>query len=286
MKQIQSRPYSYGLGVAGLSAILTILSFISTSFTSGQKLADDLWKQLGISQQQGSDKIKTSFMEGYLNYWGVKNFTNLAVANRGAVAKDLLIYTRSYLESPNLAKAYAAERQSAKPVMDELKTLSKDEIRKREIENFKKVITNSENLIKQFPEMEKSVRQSIDEINRTIKEFESPQSEMVNIMYEGQLMENKYKEERYQQAIKAWEENFPSDHRMKLRSYLQKYLSLAGTVDFDAALVEKNGKRVFMKSEFEGKNDEWKMIFRAGRDVYEVAKPFAEQWLKDLPVSK
>jgi hypothetical protein len=57
---------------------------------------------------------------------------------------------------------------------------------------------------------------------------------------------------------------------------------VAGTVDFNAELVEKDRKKKFVNRAYEGKNYEWKMIFRAGKDVYDVAKVFAEQWLKEL----
>lgn len=86
---------------------------------------------------------------------------------------------------------------------------------------------------------------------------------------------------RHGAVAKRLPENF--NDIIKIR--LQKYLSLAATVDFNAQLLQKNDKVYFVDRNYEAKNYEWKMIFRAGKEVYDVAKPFAEQWMSELKVT-
>ncbi len=282
MKQKIARPYSYGLKIFTVSSVIILVAFISMSFRMGS-ISDDLWKTLGITQLKGAEKIKSSFMYGYLDYYGVKNIKALANGDRSVITRDLLNYTKTYLNSAEVKAAYAEERGAAKPAAPELAKFTKEQIRDREVANLKKSIGEVEQLLKEYPEMEKTMRPSINELNKTIKEYMAPGSKLVDIMHMGQVEDNKYKERQYAEDLEKWEADYPSDHRIKLRNHLQKYLSIANTVDFNATLIEKRGKMIFEKSEYEGKDHEWKMIFRAGKEVYQVAKPFAEQWLKELP---
>jgi hypothetical protein len=282
MKQKFSKNYRSVLKLTGLCFVLFVAGITLSSYNRAARTADDLWKQLGISQQQGSDKIKSSFMNGYLDYWGVRNIKNLTSGNKAMVAKDLLVYTKTYLNNAAVQAAYAKERESVKPSAPVAKSVSKEDIRKEQIDGMKKAIKNTEDMIKKFPDMEKAARKSIAELEKNIKDFEKPDSEIIELLYQGQVSGNKMEQDRYAESLKSWEKNYPADYRLKIRSYLEKYIATASTVDFDAALTEKYNKKVFVNPVYEGKNDEWKMIFRAGKEVYGVAKPFADQWLKEL----
>lgn len=70
-----------------------------------------------------------------------------------------------------------------------------------------------------------------------------------------------------------------------VRKRLQSYLSLVATVDFDAQLTNSNqyGIRKFVKPEYEKKDNRWKAIFRAGREVNGVVTAFVKDWMKEIP---
>ncbi len=53
-------------------------------------------------------------------------------------------------------------------------------------------------------------------------------------------------------------------------------------VDFNAKLTEQYGKKRFVNPAYEAKSAEWKMAFRAGKEVTEVTRSFAQQWLNEL----
>ncbi len=52
---------------------LHYLVFFLFSFKTSQKLVDDVWTQLGLNKVQGLEKVKLSFLNGYLDYYGVRN---------------------------------------------------------------------------------------------------------------------------------------------------------------------------------------------------------------------
>jgi len=115
-----------------------------------------------------------------------------------------------------------------------------------------------------------------------LKSYKDPKNEMFDSMasIESQLYDQNGKNEV--EELKKWEQDHPADSKFLIKKRLQKYLALVGTVDFNAELKDKGGKKVFVKDEYERKSADWKMIYRAGAEVNGVAKSFAEQWLKEL----
>jgi hypothetical protein len=56
----------------------------------------------------------------------------------------------------------------------------------------------------------------------------------------------------------------------------------AKDVDFAAELFERKGVKYFTNPVYERKSDRWKMVFRAGKEVVEVARAFVQQWMLEL----
>jgi hypothetical protein len=263
--------------------ILSVISLFLFSFTVSYKLGDDVWKQLGLSEAQGQEKIKTSFLYNYLDYYGVRNFKNLAAGNRGAVAKDLLQFTKQYVSSNVFKIEYQQYREASKPIEPSKTVRSKEDIRKEKIAETEKSIKNMEESMKTMStDMQKIMQSGIDMQKNMLKEYKDPDSQMIELFYQGEVMNRQSDLNRYKEDMEKWEMNYPADHKQLVKARLQKYLSLAATVDFNAELYEKNGKKYFVKHEYEIKNHEWKMIYRAGKEVYDVTKAFAENWLKEL----
>ena len=88
-------------------------------------MTDDVWKVLGLSRQSGTDAVKNSFLNGYLYYYGAKNFKNIAVNDRAAIARDMLTYTKEYISGAEFKKQYEDMRKGAKPQEPILKPLRK-----------------------------------------------------------------------------------------------------------------------------------------------------------------
>lgn len=265
-----------------LTAALFLACAILFSFRYSASVSDDLWKQLGISQKEGTDKIKNSFLYGYLEHYGVRNLKQIAAGNHSALAGELLKYSKEYVNSPAFRKEYDLQRIASRPVEPEKFTRTKEDIRKEKVDEMTKSISGAEETIKKMPEMEKSLRPTVDLLHKTLKDYQDPNSKMIENMYQYEVYSYNDRVERYKQDLKKWEDENPADYKIRLRKYLSKYLELAATVDFSAALTEKGGKKYFVNQAYEGKPDDWKLVFRAGKEVYSVTRPFAEQWLREL----
>jgi len=263
--------------------ILAILSLFLFSFTVSSKLGDDLWKLLGITQQQGSDQIRNSFLNNYFDYYAARNAKNILGGNRAAVAKSLLAYTKQVISSPAFAREYEKQRAGAKPAAPETKGRTKEEIRKEKIDETREQIKKTEEILKTADASVREAMQGVLQIyQQNLKDYQDPGNEMIGLFYQQELLMHEADMDRYREDYSRWEEAYPAEVNVLLRNRLRKYLDLAATVDFEAALTERNGKKKFVRQEYEAKNTDWKMIYRAGKEVYEAARPFAEQWIKEL----
>jgi hypothetical protein len=263
--------------------LLAIISLFLFSFTVSRKLGDDVWKQLGLTQVQGTEKIKNSFLDNYFETYGLKNAKNLAAGNKVAIAKDLLAYAKKYINSPTFKSDYEKARAQAKPQPYTSVRHTKDQLRQWEVEKVEKNIKRTQEVLKTSEgEMKKTMQMVLDSHNKNLKDLKDPNSKTIEMMYQDEARREEDDKKRYQENLKNWEKNYPADHKEIIRSRLKKYLDIATTVDFDAQLTEKYKKKVFVDQKYEYKPDDWKKIFRAGKEVYDVTRPFAEQWLKEL----
>jgi hypothetical protein len=63
-----------------------------------------------------------------------------------------------------------------------------------------------------------------------------------------------------------------------VKQRLQEFLDISKTVDFDAELQGS----MFKNPAYERKSAQWKMCYRAGKEVVEAAREEADKWLKEL----
>jgi F0F1-type ATP synthase membrane subunit b/b' len=266
----------------GIISTLAIAAFSLTSYTA--KTFDDIWQQLGISKEAGMTNIRESFMNGYLHYYGVKNVRNIMANDRAAIAKDLVSYSKQLLSSETFKKQYETERMAAKPQAPEkTKAKTKEELRKEKIAETEKALKETEaSLKKMTPEVAKSMQEVLDVFNEQLKEYRKPNSEMIDLFYQGEVMNVESSLKNYQEDVKEWEKTYPADSRQFVKTRLQKFVALAKTVDFNAELKTEYGKRKFVNPAYEGKPSDWKQIYRAGKEVIDPAVQAAEQWIKEL----
>ncbi|HEX8314382.1 MAG TPA: hypothetical protein VF609_05295 [Flavisolibacter sp.] len=91
--------------------------------------------------------------------------------------------------------------------------------------------------------------------------------------------------ENYQMHLKEFEKNFPPAASQLIRNRLQAFLHLTQDINFNAALIEKNGKKVFADPKLEAKDALWKRCFRAGPETINAARKFAQEWLASLKMN-
>jgi len=262
-------------------SVIIVIAF--SSFTIISRATDETWKLLGITQREGADKIKNSFLNDYLDYGGVNNIKNLATGNKVAIAKDMLAYAKQYVNSKAFQDEYIKMRNESNPGEATTVVRTKDEIRSEKVEETKDLIKKTEATIKDAtPDMKKVLQPILDMHKKNLADYQDPNSKMIEMFYQQEVFKQQDDKRYFAESRKKWEANYPADYKQVIKARLKRYLDIAATVDFAAQLNEKNGRQKFVNNAYEGKNNEWKMVFRAGKDINDVAVSFCQQWLKEL----
>ena len=74
------------------------------------------------------------------------------------------------------------------------------------------------------------------------------------------------------------EKKYPSDPSVLIKQRLNEFLEVSASVDFTAELRNN----MFVNPDYEKKSPQWKMCYRAGKDVVEAARVEAKAWLDEL----
>lgn len=281
MKQIELEKAALQAKAGAFVLLFSLLCLILASFRTA-KLSDEIWKELGISRQAGNYGISTSFLQGYFYYYGARNAKNIAVGNRAAVVKELGTYAKEYVSSEAFKKEYLQNRESRKPTVPKAaKPL--EEIRKEQIENMQKAIKSMEPMLKMDnAEIRKGAKEGLEQFQKQLKDYQDPKNEMIKMLADGEKMSFENNTKTYNEALAKWEKDYPENQLLLVKKRLQQFLDITADVDFNAQLKEQYGKKRFVNPSYEAKSTEWKQAFRAGKDVTEAARAFAQQWIKEI----
>jgi len=262
--------------------LLFIIAACFYSFAFKQNL-DDLWKELGVEQRTADNNIRESFLSGYLYTYGAKNIKNAATGDKVAIAKNLLEYTKQYVNTQFKA-LYEKQRISSKPIELQLKPLrKKEEIQKEEVTKLDASIKKTEEDLKSMNEdMKKIFVPIIAQNKKMLEDYKKPDNQLWELIALGEKDNQEKQIADYKTAVKDWEVKYPEDYKIVIKTRLQKMLDVTKDVDFNAALKEQYGKKKFVNPAYEAKSNEWKMAFRAGKEVTETTRAFVQQWLNEL----
>ncbi|UYQ92604.1 hypothetical protein MKQ68_21210 [Chitinophaga horti] len=246
-------------------------------------LYEDVWAQLGLSKVKASNSIKESFLNGYLQYYSARNFRNIATGNREGVTRDLLAYTKEYVQGEEFRNAYLEYRNNQKP-KEPVLPQTPEAVRAKYIADTKAAIENLEKTLKAVndAEMKKSLNESLEMFKQNLSDAEKNKSELLNLMIEGEKSGYEYKKQTYANDLAAWENTYPASPNGYIKQRLQEMLDATEGVDYNAQLVVKGDKKYFVNKAYENKSSNWKMAFRAGKEVTATARAFAQAWLKEL----
>lgn len=280
MKQLSLKKTLVIVRLCIAALLLVIISLFLFSFTA-HRLTDDFLKQLGISKLNANEKITNSILGGYLDEYGVSNAKNIALGKRGAVVKDLLTYARQYVGSAAFIKEYNALKASRKPKPNIVQT--PEEFRKEMIDQYKKNIAQTETIMKNGDASSKKyMEDAIAAYRKELKGIEDGTSKYYINYKKNYDQMAKANESSNASQLKKWENEFPGNHLLFVKSRLEVFMNETKDIDFSAELTEKNGKKYFVNKEYEYKGNRWKMAFRAGRDAVETARTMVQQWIVEI----
>jgi hypothetical protein len=261
-------------------SFLLSVFFLVCSFTA-QKFADDFLKQLGITKQGADEKIANSILGGYLDSYGVKNARNIATGDRKSVTIDLLNYVKKYVGTPEFLKQYSEMRERYKPVEERLQT--PEEMRSQFIADRKKGVEQAAQMLAKADASYKSIfEKTLANAKQALKDVEDPNNKYFVSYSKNYPQLVKTYQESHDRAIAQWNSKYPQNQLLFVKKRLEDFLQVTNDIDFSAELLEKNGKKIFVKPEYERKDNRWKMAFRAGKEVVNPSRDFVQKWMEEI----
>ena len=215
----------------------------------------------------------------------LKSLKNISTGDRSSFVQIIGDYVKQYTTSKEFIDKYNQYRESKKPNEPE-KPKSVAELKKEQKESIGNSIKEMENAKSQassdqkamYDDMIKTMKQQLADIDDPEKSMYTPEMD--------KMFQDSYKQqmENYNQEVKEWEKTYPVDnpHGM-LKVWLNKFLEMSNDVDFSAkTAIDTDGRSKFVKQEYERKDNNWKLCYRAGQETVYASRKFAQDWLKEL----
>jgi len=259
-----------------VSVIATLICVISGSVAAQDQLA-----KLGISEGRAREAVFDSFITDTLSVAGNNDVFKAAAASaRVALVNFALTLARTFAESDDFKRRYADHREANGP--DPLPPIpSVDEILAKQRAGFEQQVEQMRKLFDQItPEQRATLEEGWKDMRRQLTEIETgPRRAELD-----QALRQQYSalERERDVAMKELDSMWPPDYRTLVASRLRRFLEVTKDVDYEARLIDKEGKRLFADPALEARPKEWKMCFRAGKPATEAARGFARKWLSDL----
>lgn len=252
-----------------------ILFSVALLCMSAYSLADSIIERLGMNHKNAQRAIlanivgrhQTGPMDDFPNDPFRAPYAKLLPAvisgDKTAAAKELCTYVKNYVDSEKFLKDYSDAKEDALPI--------KVNGYGNGVTTLRWNLTIYETNIKNYPNDTKYVGEQKELMARDKRHLDS--------ILEASKKPFPGKE--------LWEKTYPEDPKIAVKKRLEAYLALVATVDFDATLTEADTYKIkkFTNPAYERKSPEWKALYRAGKDVNQVATAFAKEWLKGEIIS-
>lgn len=265
--------------------LLVVPAGLLFSFSVIHSRLNEVLKTLEITEENAKARIGSSFMHASLDAPINRAIVGLAVGKRATVVNQLGDYMKLFLASPEFENGYREWRNGMLPKgWEALVQERADEVIKDIEEDLAQAEANPEMKTKYAREIKASKEkkaalsdpkhpnraQFIKEIEEELKE----QEDMASII------------QQYKEESAELEKKYPARVNDLIRLRLQEFLDVTATINFDAKLVTRKGKQYFEDPALEKKDDEWKRLFRCGKETITAARTYAQGWLKSLPAKK
>jgi hypothetical protein len=269
------RKFLTGIAAAALTIVMSSFALVSYK---ANKMMEEFWKQLGLTEEQAKQSIITSFTNNGMSSWGKAKA--IATGNRAAIVTDAGNYAKQYINSPAFQNEYRKWRDGQLKSFNLVPPVTREQIVKKRITEAEGVIKTYENLLKTTtdPNAKKDFKMALEYSTKQLAEFKSGKSAQID--YEVKQEEKRYKEQK--DAQDALTKKVPESHLEFVKARLKEFLEITEGIDYNAKLIQRNDKKYFANLAYESKNAKWKMAFRAGKEVTETARTFVQQWLKEL----
>jgi len=257
--------------------LLPLVIFITTLGLANEDFLSDL----NTTKEEVQKHIENSIGSKYLSCPEACRL--VPAGKRAAIVRAVGEFARSYVKSEGFKNWYAKYREGHKPAKPDLMKSAANN-RGDQIGTLRKSIADLEKARSEAPaNMKDMYTQNIAAMKKMLKETEqgNPDRDRQMDKYSAQSNEEAGKE--YNKKVAEWEKEYPAgDPRPLLKKRLREFLGESAGVNYNAKIIIKDGRKIFADPNYEKKNGNWKMCFRAGREATEAARSFAQAWLKGL----
>lgn len=270
------------------SLILVPLIFLIAGFTINTIIDGkirDILKQIQMDESSAKNYMFSNFSGPSFYVPNIKNLKSIASGDRKTYVKVIGDFAKQYVSSKEFTAKYNEYRESRKPTPPE-KPKTAAEMKQEYKDNLKKSIEESEKTISSIPKESRDfLEESVKQMKEQLKQIDDPNNTMFSPDMD-KIMQDSYKQqmEAYNQEIKKWETEYPAGNpNNMIKEWLNNFLKTTEGIDFGAKVaIDTDGRSKFVKQEYERKNNTWKLCYRAGRETVELARNFAQDWLKQL----
>ncbi len=267
--------------------ILPLLVLV-LGFTAGH-IADEnlqaLLKQFKI--EEGTAKTNIFYAVSGPSYYipNVKVLRDLAIGDRVSAIESIGKNIKEYVASKEFIEKYNQLREDRKPTPPETPKYSA-----QLKEEQKQSLTNSiAEMEKSKSQMAKDQQAMFDDIIKglkdQLKEIDDPNSTMFSPEMDVYIKQGyDMQMDDYKNKVKEWEEEYPVNNpKPMIKKWINTFLEKSADVNFDAKTTKaKDGKIKFVDQQYEYKDSQWKLYYRAGKESLTAARTFAQNWIKEF----
>jgi hypothetical protein len=242
--------------------------------------AADVLSQIGVPQERAESAVGSILSYGLMNP-GLPStaFKAMPPSTRASVATAGIAWLRTYTASANFQKMYATLRENNKPSPPSYKLTPEEQVeadapKPASDEDVKKM----EAMLS--PEQRKQFEEKMKQIAEQLAKMNTPENRKLQL--DAIKAQRAQEQKEYEQSVADWQKKFPIDPKPLIVERLKAFMALSADVDFAAATATADGGITFVKPEYEGKPESWKLCYRAGKEATSAARAGVEGWLKAL----
>jgi hypothetical protein len=270
--------------LTGITAAILIMSSFTITYCQTNKISDESWKQLGITEKDAKVYISNSFFYPYTPNYNV--FKKVPAGNRPVLVVAAGNYTKQYVSTPAFEKEYKQYRDGQIKANTPPPALTREQIAKKKIAENETAIQSLEKTLKTTtnPDTKKACEQSMEYLKKELAEFKSGKSAQID--YEFRMDEQRCNEAK--ELFDDWLKEHPESVQELIKQRLNEFLVLTKGIDYNAVYVEgysggeTGGEGHFKNPVYNYKSSQWMAGFFAGKEITETARAFIQQWLKEL----
>jgi hypothetical protein len=263
------------------------LLILAAGFYTGQIIDDrvkTLLQTMKLSEDNAKNTIFSDISSKSFYVPGIKELKSVTLNERAAQVEILGKYVKDFTASEDFKKLYNEYRDSRKPSPPE-KPKTSAELKDEYKTDLQKSITETKTNKSSAPADQQAMfDETIKMLEDQLKEIDNPDNPMFSPqMDEYSKMAYDQQMEQHKNDLAEWEAKYPVNNPKPLiKIWLESFLEQTKDIDFWAQTAIDKNRTLFVKQEYERKNNLWKLCYRAGKETTEAGRKFAQTWLGEL----